>query len=349
LSDDYLWDRSGPPDPEVARLERLLAPLRPSGPPPAFGRSRRPWLSSGLASAAAALLAVSAAWLALRDSAPGWYVRSVAGEPRLGRERLHTDGVWRVGQWLETDAVSRAVADAGEVGRVIIGPGSRARLVDAGAASHRLALAEGRLHAVVFAPPMRFFVETPSALAVDLGCEYTLETDASGTGLLRVRSGWVGFEWKGRETFVPAGARCRTWPRRGPGTPVFETASAEFREALDTLDAGPADAAVRAGALATVLVRARRRDAMSLWHLLARLPAPERVAVVGRLSELVPPPSGVSREALLSLDPAALDLWWNMLNLDDVTWWRQWKLGWPRADAAGLPKKERGRPDRPRE
>ena len=27
MSDDYLWDRSGPPDPEVARLEELLRPL----------------------------------------------------------------------------------------------------------------------------------------------------------------------------------------------------------------------------------------------------------------------------------------------------------------------------------
>ncbi len=25
--DDYLWDRSGEPDPEVAALEKLLAPL----------------------------------------------------------------------------------------------------------------------------------------------------------------------------------------------------------------------------------------------------------------------------------------------------------------------------------
>ena len=27
MSDDYLWDRSGPPDPEIARLEALLQPL----------------------------------------------------------------------------------------------------------------------------------------------------------------------------------------------------------------------------------------------------------------------------------------------------------------------------------
>ena len=28
-SDDYLWDRSGDVDPEVARLEALLSPLAP--------------------------------------------------------------------------------------------------------------------------------------------------------------------------------------------------------------------------------------------------------------------------------------------------------------------------------
>ncbi len=28
MNEDYLWDRSGPPDPEIERLERTLAPLR---------------------------------------------------------------------------------------------------------------------------------------------------------------------------------------------------------------------------------------------------------------------------------------------------------------------------------
>src|SRR2546423_859785 len=27
MNEDYLWDRSGAPDPEIARLEELLAPL----------------------------------------------------------------------------------------------------------------------------------------------------------------------------------------------------------------------------------------------------------------------------------------------------------------------------------
>ena len=28
MNEKYLWDRSGPPDPEIERLEQLLAPLR---------------------------------------------------------------------------------------------------------------------------------------------------------------------------------------------------------------------------------------------------------------------------------------------------------------------------------
>ena len=28
MNQDWLWDRSGPPDPEIERLEKTLAPLR---------------------------------------------------------------------------------------------------------------------------------------------------------------------------------------------------------------------------------------------------------------------------------------------------------------------------------
>ena len=34
MSNDYLWDRSGPPDPEVERLEKMLGRLRTTPPVP---------------------------------------------------------------------------------------------------------------------------------------------------------------------------------------------------------------------------------------------------------------------------------------------------------------------------
>ena len=68
----------------------------------------------------------------------------------------------------------------------------------------RVALDHGTIHAFIWAPPGQFVVDTPSARAVDLGCSYTLQVDASGAGLVRTALGWVGFQLNGRESFIPA-------------------------------------------------------------------------------------------------------------------------------------------------
>src|SRR5260370_34439711 len=52
MNDDYLWDRSGPPDLEVARLERTLAPLRYRHRAPRPSHVR--WAIAGAVMAAAA-------------------------------------------------------------------------------------------------------------------------------------------------------------------------------------------------------------------------------------------------------------------------------------------------------
>jgi hypothetical protein len=41
MNEDYLWDGSGPPDPEIARLEELLAPFQYRVRPPAPQRRTR--------------------------------------------------------------------------------------------------------------------------------------------------------------------------------------------------------------------------------------------------------------------------------------------------------------------
>lgn len=328
MSDDYLWDGSGEPDPEIERLERLLRPLAHSGPPPRFA-ARRPASSlRAWAVAAAVLLALATAWLT-RPSAPGWDVARLAGAPRVGGAALEQRGRWRAGQWLETDDVSRARIEVGTIGEVELEPRSRARLTDAGAAQHRLSLLRGTLHARIWAPPGRFVVDTPSATAVDLGCAYSLEVDDSGAGLLSVRSGWVGFTHEGRESFVPEGGRCATRPGVGPGTPYFADASERFRAALTRRDFES-----DAGALAVILAEARPRDALSLWHLLSRVGGEDRVRVYERLAAFVPPPPVVTREGILAGDAVMLDRYWNALGLDDVAWWRRWERPWTPPSAA---------------
>lgn len=65
MSDDYLWDKSGEPDPEVARLEQALAPLRHEGEWQEPKRSPRRALLWGAGGALALAAAVAIAVVAL--------------------------------------------------------------------------------------------------------------------------------------------------------------------------------------------------------------------------------------------------------------------------------------------
>lgn len=336
--DDYLWDKSGEPDADVEALERALRvyrrPLPPLGERPGqspFSASRKKvTVPLFLATAASvALLVGAAAWFGLRAERAGYAVAATAGAPRVDGNTIEGRGRLRAGGWLETDAGSKAQIEVGAIGRVEVDPNTRVQMVRARPREHRLALAEGRIHATIWAPPRLFFVETPSAVAVDLGCAYTLEVDEGGAGLIRVEHGWVGFQYEGRESFIPEKALCRTRPGIGPGTPYYEDAPPGFADALATIDFG-ADPAGRGAALDLVLGRARRADALSLWHLLTRLDGADRDRVFDRLSALVPPPPGVTRDGIARGSRQMLDQWWDELGLSSAAWWRLWKAPWPR-------------------
>lgn len=349
MNDDYLWDGSGDPDPEIQKLESTLARFRHEGQAPEFpefAATPRPrfWerfvpvrLSFGLAAATAAILFMAAfgilRWSQKSNtgSRAGWDVESVAGTPRVvsgafgknaGSAKLD------VGQTLVTDSRSKANISIADIGTVNVEPNTRLRLVAGGSGHNRLALDRGTIHAYIWALPGVFTVDTPSALAVDLGCAYTLQVDDSGAGLLRTKLGWVGFKLDGHEAFIPAGAVCATRPKIGPGTPYFDDASASFRETLTKFDFAASTPEERSAELSKILAEARQRDALTVWHLLARADESERGSVYDRMATLVPPPAGVTRDGILRLDQKMLDRWWDELGLGDVSLWRIWERSW---------------------
>ncbi len=288
------------------------------------------WPSMVVASATAVLLVgLGAFWLYTRLNRPSWEVETLAGLPRIGAQVISKAGRLRVGEWLSTDQTAKARINVGAIGEVQIEPNSQVQLVAARATEHRLTLQRGKLTALITAPPRIFFVNTPSATAVDLGCMYTLEVDESGQGTLRVTVGWVAFEERGIESFVPEEAMCITRPGLGPGTPYFEDASAALQAALARFDVEQANTEARAAALEEVLREARERDGLTLWHLLARTNAGERNRVFDRLSALIPPPSEVTREGILRGERAMRDAWWEKLDLGSPSWWRLWKAPLP--------------------
>jgi hypothetical protein len=337
---DYLWDRSGAPDLEVQHLESLLSEFRHQeralSLPIEMPRAPRysPFVTR-LAAAAVVLLAFGASiFFTLRpiaappDAGPGWQVSNLQGAPQIGSRTLSAGNAaikLYVGQTLTTDSSSRASLSEEDLGEIRIDPNSRVRLLQSGPNRKRIQLEVGTIHAAIWAPPTEFIVDTPSAVAVDLGCAYTLQVASDGSGTLRTTLGWVGFHLNGRDSFIPAGAMCSTRPGTGPGTPYFEDASPKFRESLAQFDSAPENSADQNASLASVLAEARAKDALTLWHLLSRTDGGNRQLVYQRLADLVPPPSGVNRNAVLKLDPHMLDLYWNALHLGDISIWRFWE------------------------
>jgi hypothetical protein len=348
MKDDYLWDGSGEPDPEIQKLETSLGRYRHTQPAPPLEKiaDSRPVKQHGnffslrwpyqLAAAGAVIVIAAAVFLVLRprlagNAGPSWVVARLEGTPRVGWHSLGEKsgrGKLGIGQTLVTDGSSRASITLDETGRIEVDAGSRLRLVTSGPGHKRLSLERGTIHAIIWAPPGEFVVDTPSAVAVDLGCVYTLHVDDTGAGLLRTTMGWVGFKLNGHESFIPAGAVCKTRPKIGPGTPYMEDASPFFRDALSRFDFESSTPAGRDALLAIILVDARKSDALTLWHLLSRVSETDRPGVYDRLASLAPPPAGVTRDGILRLDRPMLDAWWSSFGFGDMYLWRTYERDW---------------------
>ena len=318
MNEDYLWDGSGPPDPEIAGLEQTLAPFRYRGRTPSPLRRPRAWWR--WTAAAAALIA---GIIALRVFAPrpeptAWQVDRTAGLARVGRRDAAASMRIDRGDVLRTGAGAQLELLADTVGRVELGPQSELRA----SSGKGLSLARGTLHAFIWAPPREFVVETPSSSTVDLGCEYTLDVDPSGNGIVRVSLGWVAFQFHDRESFIPAGAQCATRKASGPGIPFYEDASRSLQTSLERFERGDSLA------LAGILAAARPRDGLTLWHLLSRTQPKDRAAVFTRFAELVALPPEVSGANVEHLNAHALDLCWDALKLENTEWWRGWERRW---------------------
>ena len=271
--DRYLWDRTGAPDPEVARLEALLAPLAHRAAPPlppaaAAGTRRGAWIP--FATAAAVLVAAAVATISGvgQGGTPSHAPSAAPESPALA---IAADGASvATGTWVEALGTAREL-EIGDVGHVTVDPGSRLRVAHAREDATTLFLERGRIEARISARarPRFFTVDTPAVRCVDLGCRYTLSVDGARVSHVRVLTGQVSFETGTREVFVPAGASCTARPGAEPGTPRFDDAATPLAAALDAFDAKPAGDPGRPeaarGALALV---AQDRDTLPVWHWL---------------------------------------------------------------------------------
>jgi hypothetical protein len=200
----------------------------------------------------------------------------------------------RDGELVQTSRFTTRIK-APSIGTIDVAPHTTLRLVQSGAGRYLLDLREGSIHAKTSSPPGVFVVNTPKAIATDLGCEYTLSVQPSGVGALHVETGWVGLRYGFMQSLVPANAHATIDAGGNLGPPIFD--DAPFRE-----DA-PLD---------TILRVARTKDAFTLLNLLPRAAsADQRVQIYDRLNALVPAPPGVTRETVRDRwSFGTVDAWW---------------------------------------
>lgn len=323
MNERYLWDKGGEADPEIARLETLLARFRhaptaiPELPPGAHAttppgaqattpidaaeapRTTRSVRAKQVFVIAAAAAAMACVWFFLGPEQPlvrGYYVASNAGQRLV-----------RAGDEVATGDESARMQIAG-LGEVAVEPQSRVRVEDCGELAHRLFLERGAIRARISAEPRAFQVATPSGLTVDLGCEYKLEVAPDGRARLEVLTGQVAFEFDGRGVYVPAGAVCVSTPDRGPGLPLFADSTSAFKQAVATLEShGRLDTPEQEAAL----FDGTREDTLTLWHVFdgPHTTAELVVRAYARLSKIFPKPEGVTEPGLLSGDRAMRAAW----------------------------------------
>lgn len=343
---DYLWDRSGAVDPDVARLERLLGGFahdrdarRPHA-RTATPLARRPRRRLRIAFAAAAVLAVCAIglqgwWRQRLQWEPGrpWAVVAQRGDVRVDGRARHAIAALATGGTLETGGDGVVRLRAAQIGEIALGAGSTLRLVETRTGRHRLQLQQGRMWARIWAPPGQFGVGIPGADVLDLGCEFVVDSDAAGNGSLTVRSGWVQVEDGWREVLVPEGTTVRLHAGAAPGTPRDLGATPAFVAALDAIDAAEGDVDPSGTQVRSLIAASRPKDAISLVSLLQHSPRLAAGPLFDRTAQLLPGAAPVSRTRVLARDADALDAWRHALPYPRIKrWWLQWPDALPSRD-----------------
>lgn len=302
-------------------IESQLSPqLAPKLAPDRKPNRRSRWTSmrhhKKMLIAAGSLFFVSLISLYLISSNPEWEATALAGTPRAGEISFADSYLLAQGDVLQTNAEASVQLQIGEIGEVDLAPNSKLQLVDTDPSHHKLSLSYGKLHAKIWAPPRLFFVETPAGLAIDLGCEYTLEVDSSGFSVLHVTSGYVSFASKSREVIVPAGWKVKTHPSSEPRTPFLEDAPEELVNALDSYSRGHKSTSV----LNRIFENTRPEDAYSVWSLIWIAPSSQRPLIYDHLITLTTPEQVVTKEGVLAREPAMIEAWRKHLKID-VSFW----------------------------
>ena len=109
-------------------------------------------------------------------------------------------------------------------------------------------------------------------------------------------SGCVELKSGNTKSLIPAEAMCKTDKTFGTGTPYFNDATTEFKDALNNFDRNKD----KSSALSTLLKESRKKDALTLWHILTKVKDNQKQETYNRIAELVNIPSTVTLQGIMN-------------------------------------------------
>jgi len=298
-NEEYLWDRSGKRDDDVARLEQIMAPLAWSDDEP----RRAPGLSADDPRPAPLARSGSRLWIGLASVAAAAALVLMFVQMNSGRSESNSDVLsLRVGGETLLPGALYEARDGednelrlGEVGWLDLAAGSRLRVDQLDSEEVVLHLERGELSAFISpsAKPEFFNIDTPATRCVDLGCAYDLFVLPDGDTSVGVTIGRVAFRDGEDEVFIPAGAVCRASRERGAGTPRFRDTSEELRAELDLFDLATDRSERQERAESVCSMASDDHDALPLWHFLQDDDVAIALVATQALVDLVGTPSGL--------------------------------------------------------
>ncbi len=308
MTDDYLWDGSGTPDPEIQRLESLLAEFRHRRSPTRSSRrivlprhsnlaacfSKCPGFLASPPLPSFSSLSCVGLFFSRRprtppDTGPSWNVASLEGAPQIGSQFAFRHSIRRQTlcrpnshhQFLFARFPfrkrSRRNSNRSQFSRSP--PANRSETTNAfNSMSAPFTPPSGLL------PANSLWTRPPPSPSISVAPTRSKSRPTAPAPFAPRSAGSASISTAATRSSPQAPCASRA-PRSAPALPISKTPANPFAKLSTVFDLTEQSTDARSKQLNTVLSQARPRDGLTLWHLLSRTTGPERAQVYARFAD----------------------------------------------------------------
>jgi RNA polymerase sigma-70 factor (ECF subfamily) len=247
------------------------------------------------------LIVIIAAYMFITSPSSGWEVIQVSGQPKYDNSVLVKGDGFSSESYIETDASSSVTVAIPEMGRFLIDNSS---VVSRTKNSNEVKVDKGQIRKFEGDASDILTVLTPLAKFTELykGGAFRLHVDDNGMCKLTVESGWVIVNIKEFDSYVPKNFGCLI-TRGKYAIPYPSDSSPQLINLLENFSG------INDPSVGTILSLITTKESLSLWHIIQLISTENRSIAFNRLNELIPAPSGVTKEGILALNKTMLLDW----------------------------------------